>query len=545
MQAVGKPLRGHTECASFVYRGDKLRMVGADGVRRMYRHGPSGHYICSCGATYSGSWEMDKREGWGVWASFPCTYAGEWLDDLFHGRGSGDVRPGTDGRGVRHILSGTFKNGVLHGRGIVERLHSESTFNGSYVDGFRSGKGTLKAFQYTYVGQFTLDEPTGLGVKTWRDGRVDTGVFKNGSLYGKGKLVNGDGVTHIGHFCCGELNGPDGKIIDKDGKVTHSGTFNHGSLNGDDCMQDREGIVYRGGMQSGSYHGNGTMTTSRTTFVGRFSEGWRVSGVETHQDGGVYMGHYKLDRRCGQGTYTHPSGIKYEGQWDNDVSRGQGTYTDEGGTVTTGTFGPAFALVRSQCSIRYKDGSLFVGDTTLGDCEMRGPIGFRWTYKGAHRFRKFHGFGVWTMPCTGHTRCGFWSAGYLHGKAVVLNPTAKTSEFGPFVEGRRHGEFLVNFGKLETFKIRYDADVEVSREKVEFLSSVEMVLKVKGSAVESDSEHTCVCCREKPVTRVIVPCGHACVCDTCAAEVYNPMRASACPVCRGNIHCQPVRIFYP
>lgn len=55
----------------------------------------------------------------------------------------------------------------------------------------------------------------------------------------------------------------------------------------------------------------------------------------------------------------------------------------------------------------------------------------------------------------------------------------------------------------------------------------------------SRKEPECVVCRDRKVERAIIPCGHHCLCDQCAAAfAWN----SQCPLCRGHVQ-STLKIF--
>jgi hypothetical protein len=51
----------------------------------------------------------------------------------------------------------------------------------------------------------------------------------------------------------------------------------------------------------------------------------------------------------------------------------------------------------------------------------------------------------------------------------------------------------------------------------------------------------CVVCFDAPKEYAIVPCGHQCVCESCA-EQLTETRTPMCPVCRGPIR-ETMKVF--
>ena len=57
----------------------------------------------------------------------------------------------------------------------------------------------------------------------------------------------------------------------------------------------------------------------------------------------------------------------------------------------------------------------------------------------------------------------------------------------------------------------------------------------------ADEENMCVVCFDAPKDHAIVPCGHQCVCASCA-EQLTKTRTPTCPVCRGPIR-ETMKVF--
>ena len=57
--------------------------------------------------------------------------------------------------------------------------------------------------------------------------------------------------------------------------------------------------------------------------------------------------------------------------------------------------------------------------------------------------------------------------------------------------------------------------------------------RYKEAEVDNDKKNVCVVCLENKKTHAFNPCGHMCVCETCADEIIQ--RGSNCPMCRGDI----------
>lgn len=49
----------------------------------------------------------------------------------------------------------------------------------------------------------------------------------------------------------------------------------------------------------------------------------RREGVARYENGGVYIGAFEREKRCGWGTHYFPDRTKYEGEWRNDIMEGE------------------------------------------------------------------------------------------------------------------------------------------------------------------------------------------------------------------------------
>lgn len=61
-------------------------------------------------------------------------------------------------------------------------------------------------------------------------------------------------------------------------------------------------------------------------------------------------------------------------------------------------------------------------------------------------------------------------------------------------------------------------------------------LNLNNRAGNERAEGTCVICLDSTVNQIIVPCGHMCMCESCAdtfsTDTYNDKK---CPLCKGQI----------
>jgi hypothetical protein len=65
----------------------------------------------------------------------------------------------------------------------------------------------------------------------------------------------------------------------------------------------------------------------------------------------------------------------------------------------------------------------------------------------------------------------------------------------------------------------------------------------RTSEMIHDREH-CVVCMSTKKTHILVPCGHMCVCEGCAASIQSGNREDRkCPICR-TVSVQIIKVFY-
>ena len=105
------------------------------------------------GASYTGSLKTGKMHGYGEWTSANerTTYAGEWLEDQWHGKREQVCKCGTyngefqrgafDGRGVVHWIDGRYyegqwKQGKRHGDGLNRNQRGQQKVGRFYEDRF-------------------------------------------------------------------------------------------------------------------------------------------------------------------------------------------------------------------------------------------------------------------------------------------------------------------------------------------------------------------------------------------------------------------------
>ena len=92
------------------------------------------------------------------------------------------------------------------------------------------------------------------------------------------------------------------------------------------------------------------------------------------EDGGVYIGEWKDNKKHGQGTETNPNGNKYVGGYKDDLMNGQGTFTWEDGTKYVGEYKDD--LMNGQGTETWANGGKYLGEYKNGKRTGEGVLFF-------------------------------------------------------------------------------------------------------------------------------------------------------------------------
>ena len=162
--------------------------------------------------------------------------------------------------------------------------------------------------------------------KTYSDGRVYKGNFKNDLFDGYGELKLADGTVYKGEFKNGKSDG-NGELKRANGTV-YKGEFKNGKCEGDAEVKLADGAVYKGGFRDGQYDGYGEFKFENFIYNGYFQNGnFHGTGTLVWPDGSKYVGDFIDNKRTGQGVYTTIDGYRYEGQFVDGLYQGKGVET--------------------------------------------------------------------------------------------------------------------------------------------------------------------------------------------------------------------------
>jgi len=317
----------------------------------------SGEIFWENGNHYKGDIERGLRSGRGeMQYAGGGRYIGEFKNDKWDGKGELQYD-----NGDRYV--GEFKNGRRHGRGEIH-LKDGGHYIGEYANNKMDGRGEYRYPDGTvYSGELKDGDFNGNGEMRFTDGRRYIGKFKDDKFSGDGVMHYPDGTEWEGTWSDGELiigvkRTPDGRSeAYEKGKGAGPNTSMKCAPSNNDaaCSQEKQsaidddepdyeeievecggGMVYRGTILNGKFHGYGRVTLPVGWFFeGTFENGKRVEGTElikTFLLPCYYRGQYKDNRREGQGVFFKKSisgtgeGIIYKGGFKADLPSGYGEY---------------------------------------------------------------------------------------------------------------------------------------------------------------------------------------------------------------------------
>lgn len=194
------------------------------------------------------------------------------------------------------MYRGTLEEGLLQGLGEEYDLDGLLTYEGNFVDGVRSGDGSLyEAGVLVYEGQFSGGLANGMGT-AYEDGvKCYQGAFVDGLYEGAGTAYYPDGTRrYVGSFAQGLYEG-EGTEYSEDSKMHYKGSFAAGQYDG-------SGTIY---LEDGS------------TIQAEFTAGETNGAIQWYQKGKLW----------------------YDGSADNLTPDGFGTlYGDNGKAIYAGEF---------------------------------------------------------------------------------------------------------------------------------------------------------------------------------------------------------------
>lgn len=260
---------------------------------------------------------------------------------------------------------------------------------------------------------------------------------------------------------------------------------------------------------------------------------------------------------CGHGICLFPNGTQIEGTWSRggegqmmlDKIQNAKVSSENGECLMTGDVVDG-KLCGCECEIsslggKYRgqvvngnphgdgtfsrpDGTWYTGEWINGQREGRGIENFSESnrYNGQWFQDLYHGDGVLYMP--GRQYSGTWRNGIRTGKGQLTEVITGTQTFE--VEYDDHGNEI----QRQTLEV-----AEINRLKRQIEENAARPPSPPSSPLNA-SEPLCKVCLESPVTRVLQPCRHACLCLRCEDRLREQMGNNnrttvsriRCPMCR-------------
>ena len=291
-------------------------------------------------------------------------------------------------------------------------LGDGAEYTGNRYNDKPSGKGTLLAEEYTYVGYWLVGKKHGKGIETNATGRVYDGNWRNGLYHGHGILTLENGTVYDGHFNTGTYHGHGTIIL---ANSSYSGHWNHGTYHGHGEHKTLSG-VYKGQFYFNVRHGEGTFTDNK---------------------GNIYSGKWRKGMREGRGVYTTKDDT-YSGQWSHNLQSGFGRWVSKHHGIYVGEW--KRGKRHRKGTQTYKDGTTYNGGWSKG--KRTGFGVFTWQdgsmYEGFWLKDIYNGRGTLTM--NGHSFCGEWHFGKREGIFIETLSDGTISK-GPWLNDARHGTF--------------------------------------------------------------------------------------------------------
>ena len=201
---------------------------------------------------------------------------------------------------------------------------------------------TILADGSLYEGTYNegTDKPEGLGYKIQSDGTLLQGVWVDGKLQGKGRLISStEREVYNGEFRDSLRHGQ-GESILVDENTKYVGQWANDLRHGRGVETWSDGAVYQGDYVEGKKAGSGSFKwADGSTYGGQFADNM-IQGYGEYKwaDGRVYTGEWFMNKMHGKGLFVWEDGRKYEGEYQDDKKHGQGRFTWPDGRIYDGAW---------------------------------------------------------------------------------------------------------------------------------------------------------------------------------------------------------------
>ncbi|NNT71701.1 hypothetical protein HKT18_05665 [Flavobacterium sp. IMCC34852] len=246
----------------------------------------------------------------------------------------------------------------------------------------------------TYKGKLSKSLPDGwwLGYNQ-KNEQVQSAYFNKGKLLGVVDVTPLERTAQIAFFINNKMIAPSISKVNKNGNVVYcykgdgvngncelfetdwnyipkfyitKGTFKDGQLQGDATRTtyDHElNVIAYGKGKLVNYLVDGdymeATVDGKTSFVGKYAQGIKVSGMETFEDGRIFNGSYQNELPK-NGSMTFPNKERYEGEFNETGMRGAGKYFfTNGERIESSYFHHEYAV---GCTYYKADGTEYFGE---------------------------------------------------------------------------------------------------------------------------------------------------------------------------------------
>mmetsp|Transcript_35901 Transcript_35901/g.44552 ORF Transcript_35901/g.44552 Transcript_35901/m.44552 type:complete len:422 (+) Transcript_35901:374-1639(+) len=249
---------------------------------------------------------------------------------------------------------GEFKDGVLHGKGILVLAAGKEWYKGEFEKGKMHGRGSFHhANGDVTVGEFQDDCANGLAVRTFPDKSFYSGQFRGNKFSGLGTFTFSNGDIYEGHF--DEKGACKFGVKQFASGTRYTGSFAKDKFDGEGTLEFNTGDVFEGQFKANMMHGY---------------------GVYKYKNGDWCQGDFVADKMTGKGEFYFANGNTYIGDFVEDEMHGIGVFTwKDSGEYYEGTF--VNNKPGKQGKLTFSDGSSF---------------------KGSFYDGKPHGNGIYTYP---------------------------------------------------------------------------------------------------------------------------------------------------
>jgi hypothetical protein len=373
------------------------------------------------GGSFTGTWVANVPTRGRLATRDGIAFEGTFENGLRTGRGTMTWTNGAS-------YEGEFVNGRFHGEGTYRSPTGDSQYAGSWVDGRRTGQGSLLITtasperQQSYTGSWLNDQRHGEGHLRCSSGVEYHGAFEHDQRHGHGVLKE---------IVAGAL------------AVVYDGGWQNNLRHGQGMAQN-VGVSYTGGYENDLYHGQGTLANAD----------------------GQYIGEFKSGRRHGKGTWRSAAQrIAFDGEWQDGRYHGQGrlecfdacsssaSSASSSSSSSSSTSGDTAALY----TVHSPGAAWYDGAWVSGRREGKGTQKYvdGSTYNGTWRADLRHGFGVFTSSDGAYVYDGVWkqdvrggtgreSFGERGQPAVIIEAS--------FANGRPRGDGEVKYADGRTLK---------------------------------------------------------------------------------------------